>query len=253
MSQDTAFSGNDNANAFNFPDETTTQDSQPEQSNIELDSSPEDKEEVEQRVPYSRFKKKAAEVDEYRSRIESLEQTLAQINTRNEEVAKPSEDSSVPKEWIELYGDSETSKRAWKVQEARENQLQEKAVSIAIQRLKAERENESKALEDNEAYIDDSLGELQEQIGRKLSPKMEEEILGIVDEFSQTGNDGKYVAMMPFDKAYEIYELRNAKKGLGTQRARASVADLTGNSSEGDIDSTDSPHKRGWDSWREAL
>ena len=150
MSQDTAFSGNESSDVFNFPDEMTTQDSQTEQSTKEIDSPSEDKEDVEQRVPYSRFKKKAAEVDEYRSRIESLEQTLAEINARNEQAAKPSEEIEVPREWVELYGDSETSKRAWKVQEARERQLQERAVEIAIQKLKAEQNNEVEALKSNE-------------------------------------------------------------------------------------------------------
>lgn len=252
MSQDTAFSGNEGNETFNFPDETTTQDSQPEQSTKEIDSPSEDKEDVEQRVPYSRFKKKAEEVDEYRTRIQDLEARLAEIDARNQE-AKPQEDIQVPREWIELYGDSETSKKAWLIQEARERQLQEKAVEIAIQKLKAEKDYEEKALVDNEAYIDDSLAELEESIGRKITPKMEDEILGIVDEFSQTGKDGKYISMMPFDKAYEIYELRNAKKGIATQRARTSVADLTGNASEGDIDQSDSSFKRSWDSWREAI
>ena len=117
MSQDTAFSGNEGNETFNFPDETTTQDSQPEQSTKEIDSPSEDEEDVEQRVPYSRFEKKAEEVDEYRTRIQDLEARLAEIDARNQE-AKPQEDIQVPREWIELYGDSETSKKAWLIQEA---------------------------------------------------------------------------------------------------------------------------------------
>ena len=152
-----------------------------------------------------------------------------------------------------MYGNSDVSKRAYQIQLQREQQIQENAVKKAIEFIKEEKVYEEEAVIENEQIIDENLTDLQETLGVKLTPKMEDEILSIVDEFSPTDEDGKYISLFPFDKAYEIYELRNAKTKQKTVQARNQVADLTGSSSEGSVDSSDSTFERGWDNWRKGL
>ena len=82
-------------------------------------------------------------------------------------------------------------------------------------------------------------------MGKKFTPEVEEEILSIVDEFSPVGSDGKYTSLFPFDKAYEIRELRHLKQNRKISQARNQVADLTGNNSEGEDESSNSSFKRG--------
>lgn len=204
------------------------------------------------RVPYSRFKSVKNELDETRSTISMLEERLASLETARTET-QPNEDIDVPPEWVKLYGDSDVSKQAYKIQLERELQIEERATRRALERFKEEAQKETQTLKQNEEIIEQNLESLQETIGRKLTPKIEEEILSIVDEFSPTGPDGKYVSLFPFDKAYEIYELRNSKVTQKTMKARTQVADLTGNTSEGETDSSETSFKRGWDNWREAL
>ena len=216
-------------------------------------SDPTDKEsEEDNRIPYSRFKRKEEELEERDSIIKSLEERLSSLETAREE-SKPLEELEVPKEWVELYGDSDVSKRAYKIQLQREEQLQENAVIKAIKRIKEESKQEEQQQEENESIIEDNLSSLRKTFGNKISKAVEEEVLTIVDEFSPTGKDGKYVSLFPFDKAYEIYELRNSKASVKTKQAREKVADLTGGNSEGEPTSSGSDFKRGWDNWREEL
>ncbi len=261
QSQDTAFATENQKDTFQFDvqegsplssqDETATADTVSDTSS----SSDENNDVVEdKKVPYSRFQSVVRERNEATERISSLEERLNDLeNARAEAQSTATEDIDLPPEWIKLYGDSDVAKEAFKVQVQREQQISQNAVREALRQLKAEESYEREALVENEGIVEDQLSELQESIGRKLTKKQEEDILTIVDEFSPTGEDGKYISLFPFDKAYEIYELRHAKAGASTRAARQGVADLTGNQSEGEAETADTTYKRGWDNWRSAL
>lgn len=262
MSQDTAFEiSNAKPDTFNFDSEekssapqaeTESKENTSTQSEVSKEENDSVTSQEENKVPYSRFKKKVDEVNEYSNKIAYLEGQLEALKSRPQE-STSHEDVDVPAEWKELYGDSEVSKRAFKIQLEREAQIRESAVEQAIETLTRRQQEEISSQSHNEEIIDNSLEQLQESIGKKLTEKQEEDILTIVDEFSPVGEDGKYISLFPFDKAYEIYTLRNAQKGQATKQARQSVADLTGNTSEGEVDSTVTPFRRGWDNWREEL
>lgn len=261
MSQDQAFTTSNNTDdTFHFDEvkEETPTDSQSESEQEDTDSnSQENKQsevtsEEEQRVPYSRFRSKIEELERRDSIISELEERLANLESQRAE-SKPLEELDVPKEWVELYGDSDVSKRAYKIQMQRETRLQEEAVQKALERFKEESYMEQASVAQNEEIINDELSILEEKIGRRISPEMEEELLAIVDEFSPVGDDGKYLSLFPFGKAYEIYQLRNLATRQKMNSARNRVADLTGNTSEGETESSESSFKRGWDNWREAL
>lgn len=262
MSQDQAFTNEDvNNETFTFDDvedEKSNEQSQDNESDtVEEEEGSDDStspvgiEEKEQKVPYNRFKKVLDEKNETASKIQQLEERLSQFESNRQE-SKP-EEVEMPAEWIELYGDGEVAKRAWTVQLKRETDMQERAINLAIDRMRSQQSEEVKAIEENEQLIDSSLTELQSNLGKKFTQKQEEELLTIVDEFSPVGADGKYISLFPFDKAYEIYTLRQGVKTQGTVRARQTVADLSNNTSEGEADSTSAHYKNGWDDWKEVL
>lgn len=228
-------------------DESDTTSTSSEGENDDVSS------EEENRVPYSRFKSKVEELEQRDSVISDLEERLANLEASKQGPAAL-EDVDVPREWVELYGDSDVSKRAYAIQLQREEQLQEKAIEKALDRFKNEAKQEEYQIEENTNIIEDNLADLQSALGKKFNSSTEEAILAIVDEFSPVGSDGKYATLFPFDKAYEIYELRNAKAGIRTMRARSEVAGLTGAASNGEVDSSEgSDFKRGWDTWRTAI
>lgn len=263
MSQEAAFTTEDtNDNSFKFDDveDSDASASQAENTDTKVDTdsaSTEDKEiavdseKEEQRVPYSRFKKILDERDQTNVVIGQLEERLRQLESNRQEETKPS-DVQMPDEWVALYGDSDISKKAFMVQLRREEELQEKAVAMAIDRLKKEQEEDVKRLSDNEKVLDDSLSQLSETLGKKLTEKEEDEILAIVDEFSPVDDQGKYTILFPFEKAFEIYSLRNKAKTKETHKERVSIARLSEGTSEETGDSSSS-FERGWDNWRKAL
>jgi len=255
MSQDAAFTSEGNVpDTFIFEDEQSAQDSQSKNDNTQSDSdSGEDKDgEVEERrVPYSRFKRVIEEREEASERMKALEERLHELESNRS--TSDDYDDPMPPEWERLYGNSEASREAWNIQLRRETQLTQQAVEQALGQIERQQAALVEAVEENEELIENSLELLQESLGRKFTAKQEEEILTIVDEFSPTGPDGKYVTLFPFDKAYEIYALRSAQKGRPTHDARRAVAELAGGSSEGDTDSSVDHYRRGWDNWREAI
>jgi len=265
MSNDIAFTEEEKKDeVFNFDSEEgeTPTDSQSESEQEDTDSTSSEykrddvsdsQEEEEQRVPYSRFRHVKSELDNTRLTIQELEGRLSELEQSRYESETSNEELEVPKEWVELYGDSDVSKRAYKIQLQREEQLENKAVQKALHILKEESHREEHQIAENEEAIETDLEILQDKLGRKFTPEIEDSVLSIVDEFSPTGPDGKYLSLFPFDKAYEIYELRESKKQNKTASARKKVADLTGYNSEGEVDSSDAPFKRGWDTWREEL
>lgn len=204
----------------------------------------------EQRVPYSRFKKKTDEAATYAARVKALEEQLAQ---RQESKIEPKDSDDVPEEWKELYGDSELSKKAWSVQQRREAKLREEAVKAALELVRKEQLEVAKAEEQKEKALDEYLSSLKDGFGQQMSQAAEEELLAIVDEFSPTGSDGKYISLITPEKAIEIYNLRHAQKNAKTKAAREKVADLTSGKSQGEADRAAAPYKPSWDAWREAL
>ncbi len=250
---------------FQFDEQAAPASSPEENADSTQSSSSDEKDEVvtapsdsvseddeEKRVPYSRFKKKLDEAEAYAETVKALESRLASLESARNETR--SEDVEMPPEWIQLYGDSDVAKNAWKVQTLREQKLREESVKEAIAFLKKEQEAQKQAEAQNEDALDEYLSSLQDSAGKPISSKMEEEILSIVDEFSPTGEDGKYLSMISPEKALEIYKLRSAVKSNTTAKAREKLAALSNGSSEGEPDaSSDTTFKRGWDNWREAL
>ena len=219
--------------------DTSTEESSTDEDGASLDG---------QKVPYTRFKKILDESKETASRVQFLEEELEKIRDQKDESQKDVEPDEA---WKKLYGDNDVAREAFKIQIRRDNEISERAVEQALERIQQREQIELESLSENEEIIDGNLDSLQEKIGKKLTSKQEEDILSIVDEFSPTGNDGKYITLFPFDKAYEIYSLRNNSKQQPRRQARESIADLTGRSSDGEVESNGSSFQaKNWDSWR---
>ncbi len=185
----------------------------------------------ENKVPYSRFKKfhdlatqNAEELQRVREQLEGL--------VRAKEVETPSE---VPDFWVKMYGDSEASKEAWSIQQQMNNQVKQEALETALQAVREERESESKHIEQNVAELDNQFEALSEFVGRDLTEKEQSAVLDIVDDFTPKDEDGNYQgAVMSFDKAWQIYEMKNNSAKVAKAEKRDGVAALTGSQTSGE-------------------
>lgn len=220
--------------------------SEPVQASEEKPTEEAEKEKVEEepeseedgKVPYSRFKKfhsratemerlareKELEAASWRAKAEALEQ-----------FAPKTQEVEVPNYWKELYGESEEAKKAWAIQKKAFDELKEEATEKAIEALKTVREQEESQVEGNLEKIDENLESLSEFIGRDLTEKEESAILDIVDEFTPKDDDGNYLGeVIPFDKAWEIYQLKETAKNAPKKQSRDAVANLSGSQTHGE-------------------
>jgi hypothetical protein len=189
----------------------------------------------EAKVPYSRFRK-------FWEKAQDAEKEAAywkgQAEAKRDEPTRTQEDTEVPSYWRELYGESDASQKAWKIQEQANQRLIDEARSQALEAVQSERIQESERVRTNEDIIDQNLESLQDYAGHSLSEREQSAILDIVDEYTPKDEDGNYLgATIPFDKAWDIYELQQAASKAPRSQSRDKVAALTGTPSNGESQS----------------
>lgn len=210
-----------------------------------------DRSEDESKVPYSRFKKFHDEAKFYKEQAEEWQ--------RRAESLKPQEPvvTTAPDWWVKLYGDSPEAVEAWQIQAEQNERLKQEAREEAIQALRDQEQQEEQRVNDNLSYIDDNISSLSDKLGRELTSKEESALLDIVDEYTPKDDNGDYIgALMPFDKAWEIYELKNKVTKAPTTQARDSVAALSGTQSQGSVE-VDEKNKNfnplDWNAWKQRI
>ena len=215
-------------------DDSSTDDSQSKETVVE--NKPIDEVE-EQRVPYSRFETVRRQKDEAERDAEEARSILRQALSRQPDTtpSQSSYDEDYARELKKLYGDSPVAQEIIEINLKHQHEIEERAERRAIEAIERREHSETIALRDNEATIDQRLESLSDYLGRKLSDGEESAILDIVDEYTPTGEDGKYAGeILPFDKAWEIYELKNASQGQSSRRARNAATVASSARSEGE-------------------
>lgn len=203
------------------------------------------------RVTYSRFKnvndrRKEAEeeAEKWRQRALEIENTLL---TRK----APQEESGLPSWWVELYGDSEASRRGWELQQSQNERVRDEAIEAATKAIEEQREAEAKRNSENLNALDEHLDSVSAVAGRDLTEKEQDAVLDIIDEYTPKDDQGNYIGLISPDKAWEIYELKEQAKGAPKKQSRDSVAALTNPHSEGQPDGDRAEKDKSWNplSW----
>lgn len=188
----------------------------------------------ETKVPYSRFKnihtraiEAEAEAEKWRLRAEEIESSKTSVSTESYE--------AMPSEWKDLYGDSEASEKAWKIQQKREQAIEQRAYEAGQRGARELETLQREKVNSNLNVIDQNFESLSAFVGRDLSEKEQSAVLDIVDNYTPKDADGNYQgAIMDFDKAWEIYELKQNSGKSQTRQSRDNVASLSGTNTQGD-------------------
>jgi len=218
----------------------------------------EEETEEEQKVPYSRFKTIADQKREAEERAALLEQQLLERDSYKEQEVDRPEDEKLLDYMIKVYGDNENTRKAYEIELQRIAYIEQRAEERALRSLEEARKNEVESLTRNEKIIDNNLEDLSNYLGRKLSAAEESGILEIVDEYTPKDEDGNYSGdLLPFDKAYEIYQLKNQTSAQTKKKARAVVTSLTSRDSEGEPSSSEKRNEDfnplDWNSYRRRI
>jgi len=230
----------------------------------------------EQTVPYSRFStvlartKEAERVAmEAQFRLEQLERERELERSRSQENNFSREEStgevykgSLPGYWVKLFGDSDASREAYGYELQRQREIEERAEQRAAERaLKAVEEKtsyEQQAISMNENIIESRIEDLSLALGRDLTAQEEGALLDIVDEYTPKDEFGNYAGdTIPFEKAWEIYELRTGRQAASMKQARSAATAVTAVQSEGESVGREKDQKdwdpRDWNSYRKRI
>lgn len=247
--------------------ETSTEGSQPEQE-VEEEQEGDDSEDTsasqqaddERRVPYSRFHSVNSEKQEALERAIRAETELELLRKQNLPESRTLSDETPPHEWVELYGDSELSRKAWTTQQSLDKrrfaEMQSEAAKAAIDGLrKAETETKQRESEAAEQIVD-ALEDYQSSNKRRLNDAEQSAVLDIMDELSPKDAEGNYIVHPTqfLDRAVELYDLRKQKATEKTRTAKRSATQMAGTSSEGETTGeTSTTHFKpgNWGSWRD--
>ena len=214
-------------------DDNTSEEVQSEEKEVEKEEvQQESSEEDESKVPYSRFKKFHDEAKELRQRVAELE---ALKGNDDESKSADKVEDDMPASWVKLYGDSDASKEAWQIQKDLNAELVRKAREEAVETIRSEKSREIERVNENVQVIDEGFEDLSALVGRDLTEKEQSAILDIVDDYTPKDEEGNYAgAILSFEKAWEIYELKNEAKQSSKRQSRNSVASLTGSQTQGE-------------------
>lgn len=198
------------------------------------------------RIPKSRFETLTREVKELRTQVQSSQtyaERIAELEERLSQSRK--EDNELPDWWKEAYGDNELSKQGYQSQQ----RIFREEMAREFERREAQRQAEESAREEQIATIeqsfDEQMDELEADLGRDLTATQKAELLDIVGEYSPQ-EDGRYLAYMPVNKAYEIWQ-----KGQGVNQGKQEMARIAGTQSSGGTQSSSSSERPQWGGWRQ--
>ena len=196
---------------------------------------------VEQKVPYSRLKTVVERARLADQRAEEAERRLADLESRREESRGRSNEpyeTAIAARIKKLYGDNDTSKEIIEIELARQKEIEEIAERKAYEALDRRESSSRSEIESNERVLEEKLEDFSLSLGRDLTQKEEDELLAIADQYSPTGEDGKYLSgePLPLDRAWEIYEMKRDSQGQKSKRSRSEATELTGTSTDGDGD-----------------
>lgn len=187
----------------------------------------------EEKVPKSRFLTMHQRAVDAEKAVRAFE---AERATRPEVVEPLADDESLRKQYVEIFGESETTDKLYKAELARLTSIEEKAADRAYERF-SQRESQEKELIDRRVKsFDQAFEELSISTGKvDFSDDEQVAILDVVEKYSPKDKDGKLIAdfLMPLDQAYEIYQLNTEPKVAAKKAERNAVASLSGARSEG--------------------
>lgn len=190
--------------------------------------------EEEQKVPYSRFKKFHDEAIELRREAAERQAEIDALKARSNHIEPASTDGEPTAEWLEMYGDSEASKRAYQLELRRQEAVFKQAEERAIQAVRNEQNKEKDREKENLSLLDNHLESVAAIAGRDLTEKEQSKVLDIIDSYTAKDDAGNYLgAMIPADKAWRIYELEQKASLAPKIESRNKVAAIAAQQTQG--------------------
>lgn len=197
------------------------------------------------RIPESRFKTLTSEVKELREELKNastLKERIAVLESQIKSTQSTQDD--LPDWWKEAYGDTENSKQGYKNQVRIMREEMKRSLDAMESERRAQEAEREERIKTIESSFDEQMDELESSLGRELTATQKSEIMDIVGDYSPQ-EDGKYIAYIPIEKAYDIWQ-----KVQTTSAPKRNIADIAGLQSSGSSASESSKERPNWGDWR---
>jgi len=152
---------------------------------------------------------------------------LRELKTKAETTPAPAPAAStteVPVEWLQMYGDTDDTRKAWAHQSSINEKLVQQAEERAYNRMKTEFENRQSQEKQFEQMIESNFEEIEDSFGVDLSSntpaarKARTEFLELVQKLSPKDASGAITAYADFPSTWEIYAARQEKPNANTNK-----------------------------------
>lgn len=206
------------------------------------------------RIPVKRFNKVFRERTEYKAQLEEAMTELERFRSTHAPASTTQVSAGDPASWwTKLYGTDQNAQAGWQVYQDATSAQQQAMIERTLEAVAEHQTQQSQAASRNEESIESSLETLEDTLGVTLTARQKEELLDIVDDFTPKDEDGNYTSdLIPFDKAYTVYELRHPQAAK-TNTERSRIASLTSGSASGSPASSGLPpiQPGNWGGWRQ--
>lgn len=214
---------------------------------------------LEENIPFHKHPRwiaKQRELDDMRiklSELDTLKSELEQVKQQTSSTNEP----EMPDWWKKAYGEDAESQALWREQTQYQEQIYRQWEENVIQKVKTSESEQARqqaeAVRKHEAEIENKLFALEEK-GYKFDKN---ELLKVVEEYSTDENGNFLGTLFPFEKAYEILQLKKSVP-TPTDKARAKAADLSVKNTRTGTKPDNTPslteiRTRGWGSWRNTI
>jgi len=189
--------------------------------------------------------------------LEAQTQTVAPQAYHTPEPVKDNGDT--PLEWLQMYGDTEDTRKAWKLQASLLEKATSQAEERALARFKAEGEKEKNVQKEWETYIDTQLENIEDKYNidimsnAPVARKIRTEFLNLVTKLSPKDDSGNITSYADFESTFEIFKdkIKESKQNVD---AKKEIAARSMNQSSGTPDATPKgpvATSKNWGAWRE--
>jgi hypothetical protein len=196
---------------------------------------------------HPRFRKLADRIKELEEENQSLK-TPAQLEKPAGSADEP------PAEWIQMYGDSEESRAAWKDNKPLFMKLKEEAVAETLKKIQEEKERAEQQVQEVEDMIEGNLQSIEETHGMQFNAKLRKEFLDKVEKMSPKDKEGNIIALADFNSVYTEFFKGKAQEKTGKDPSVEEKKRLAGggNASMGDAKPTQEVGEvpSSWYAWR---
>ncbi len=217
------------------------------EAGAKVEVKPEEGEEPRKNRRHRRLEEQLQKERELRIAAEAKAEGRSEVEKFNQ-----TSNGDVDPEWLQIYGDTPESRRAWGLFEKMSEKKALQAKEEALEEIRKDQIAEAEEERVQEAYIDSQFESIEDEFNIDLtsdSPaarKRRSEFIDLVEALSPKDQNGDLVEYADFHNAWELYQEKQAQPDNTRQREIAARSMVKTGSTVGNTQKAPTPGFNGW-------